>query len=100
MEKLRILCVLSILVTTQSLCSAQLFLTPLIKAGNISEARNLAEVKDLIPNDYVKSYTGFITVNETFNTNLFFWYFPAVVSSIINFLTPNADIYILLKQII
>jgi len=79
-----LLSVLFALITHQGPTAAQLFLTPIIKAGNISEARSAAEVKDLIPNDYVKSYTGFITVNKTFNTNLFFWYFPAAVSSVLN----------------
>jgi len=72
--------ILCLSVTFHRSQSAQLFLSPLIKAGNISEAQSLSEVKDLIPNYTVKSYSGFITVNEAYNTNLFFWYFPAVVS--------------------
>lgn len=28
----------------------------------------------------VKSYAGYITVNKTYNSNLFFWFFPAQVS--------------------
>src|SRR5690606_25173397 len=28
----------------------------------------------------VKSYSGFFTVNKTHNSNLFFWFFPALVS--------------------
>ena len=31
----------------------------------------LAEAKDIV------SYSGFMTVNKAFNSNLFFWYFPA-----------------------
>ncbi|KAJ6635073.1 putative serine carboxypeptidase CPVL [Pseudolycoriella hygida] len=58
-----------------------LFLTPLIKSGNITEARSLSLVLEL-PNSSVDipsrpSYSGFITVNETYNSNLFFWFFPA-----------------------
>lgn len=26
-----------------------------------------------------KSYAGYITVNQTYNSNLFFWFFPARV---------------------
>lgn len=57
-----------------------LFLTPLIEAGKINEAQKLAQVRNIIPNDNVLSYSGFITVNKEYNTNLFFWYFPAIVS--------------------
>lgn len=27
----------------------------------------------------MESYAGYITVNETWNSNLFFWFFPAQV---------------------
>lgn len=58
-----------------------LFLTPLIESGNITEARNLSLVLTL-PNSSKNlqnrpSYSGFIEVNKTFNSNLFFWFFPA-----------------------
>lgn len=52
-----------------------LFLTPLIKSGLISEAQNSARVHNFLPGSI--SYSGFITVNEEYNSNLFFWYFPA-----------------------
>lgn len=54
-----------------------LFLTPFIKAGKIEDARNLSLVSNLTD---VISYSGFITVNSTYNSNLFFWFFPAAVS--------------------
>lgn len=28
----------------------------------------------------VESYAGYLTVNKTYNSNLFFWFFPAQVS--------------------
>lgn len=61
--------------------SDALFLTPLIASGNISLARNLSLVLTL-PNSSIdipirQSYSGLITVNETTNSNLFFWFFPA-----------------------
>ncbi|CAG7637595.1 unnamed protein product [Allacma fusca] len=53
----------------------KLFLTQLIFRGAYDKARSLALVDpELSP---VKSYSGFLTVNITFNTNLFFWFFPA-----------------------
>ncbi|XP_043922753.1 probable serine carboxypeptidase CPVL [Protopterus annectens] len=53
-----------------------LFLTPYLKAGEIEKARELSLVGPL-PGDNVKSYSGYLTVNETCNSNLFFWFFPA-----------------------
>ena len=32
------------------------------------------------------SYTGFFTVNETYNGNIFFWFFPAQVSTHVQYL--------------
>lgn len=55
-----------------------LFLTPLIKSGRILEAQNLSLVRSFYAG--VTSYSGFITVRDDYNSNLFFWYFPAVVS--------------------
>ncbi|XP_057668042.1 venom serine carboxypeptidase-like [Diorhabda carinulata] len=53
-----------------------LFLTPLIENNQISEARRLAEVpSDIFKN--VKSYSGYFTVDKNFDSNLFFWFFPA-----------------------
>lgn len=56
-----------------------LFLTPLIKAGKIDEAKNKSKVIGLPNAPEVKSYSGYLTVNEKFNSNMFFWFFPSKV---------------------
>ncbi|XP_047455250.1 probable serine carboxypeptidase CPVL [Mugil cephalus] len=53
-----------------------LFLTPYLEKGAIDEARKLSLVGTL-PGANVKSYAGYLTVNKTCNSNLFFWFFPA-----------------------
>ncbi|XP_068179750.1 probable serine carboxypeptidase CPVL [Antennarius striatus] len=53
-----------------------LFLTPLVEKGAIDEARKLSLVGDF-PGPSVKSYAGYLTVNKQYNSNLFFWFFPA-----------------------
>ncbi|CAH0380500.1 unnamed protein product [Bemisia tabaci] len=52
-----------------------LLLSPFIAEGRISEGQEAARVPPFAGN--VVSYAGFLTVNETYNSNLFFWYFPA-----------------------
>ena len=54
-----------------------LFLSPLIEAGQTEQARNLSLVRGLNLPHKVVSHSGFITVNKTANSNLFFWFFPA-----------------------
>ncbi|XP_067004606.2 venom serine carboxypeptidase [Anabrus simplex] len=54
-----------------------LFLTPLIEAGKIKEARSAAKVLPLPGDEGIKSYAGYLTVNKQFNSNLFFWFFPS-----------------------
>ncbi|ODM87488.1 putative serine carboxypeptidase CPVL [Orchesella cincta] len=58
--------------------SKNLILTPLINAGNISEAKSLANVT-LFPG--VTSYSGFLTVDEECKSHLFFWFFPAATGN-------------------
>lgn len=41
-------------------------------------ARRLSLVGDL-PGANVKSYAGYLTVNRKYNSNLFFWFFPALM---------------------
>ncbi|MGH0123188.1 UNVERIFIED_CONTAM: hypothetical protein FKN15_013692 [Acipenser sinensis] len=55
-----------------------LFLTPFLEAGKINEARELSLVGPL-PGANVKSYSGYLTVNKNYNSNLFFWFFPSQV---------------------
>jgi len=54
-----------------------LYVTPLLEAGEWKKAQDLSEVRlpDAPPS--IVSYSGFITVNKDFNSNMFFWYFPA-----------------------
>ncbi|CAL8089211.1 unnamed protein product [Orchesella dallaii] len=58
-----------------------IFLSPLIKAGEISMAQEAALVVEFFP---VISYSGYITVNEEYNSNIFFWFFPSVNGSDLN----------------
>ena len=60
-------------------CGQPLFLTPLIKSGNLKKARSKARVKNLPNAPEVESYSGYLTVNEEFNSNMFFWFFPSKV---------------------
>jgi len=32
------------------------------------------------PGDQPESYSGFITVDKSYDSNMFFWFFPATVS--------------------
>ena len=57
-----------------------LLLTPYIEKGLLSEAKNLSLVKDLPNVKNIESYSGFLTINKEFNSNLFFWFFPSFVS--------------------
>ncbi|XP_072754363.1 venom serine carboxypeptidase-like [Anoplolepis gracilipes] len=54
-----------------------LYLTPLIEGGEIEEARSKALVQDEEMGDVI-SYSGYFTVNKEYNSNLFFWFFPAM----------------------
>ena len=53
-----------------------LFLTPYLEKGQIDLARHLSEVH-LQPEYSYLSYSGYLTVNKTCNSNLFFWFFPS-----------------------
>ncbi|XP_069504347.1 probable serine carboxypeptidase CPVL [Ambystoma mexicanum] len=55
-----------------------LFLTPYLESGRIQEAQELSLVGPL-PGYNTKSYSGYLTVNKTCNSNLFFWFFPAQI---------------------
>ncbi|CAG7786811.1 unnamed protein product [Allacma fusca] len=59
----------------------ELFLTPLIKSGEYDKARAAAEDNmNLVHANFknpVKSFSGYLTIDEKYNSNLFFWFFPA-----------------------
>lgn len=57
--------------------SKPLFLTPYIEQNELDKGRHLSEVSGLPVN--IKSYSGFLTVNKEYNSNMFFWFFPAMV---------------------
>ncbi|XP_076468890.1 putative serine carboxypeptidase CPVL [Babylonia areolata] len=53
-----------------------LFVTPLIEGGRIHEAQQRSRVMaDWAHN--VESYAGYMTVDQRYHSNLFFWFFPA-----------------------
>lgn len=53
-----------------------LYLTPYINKGKIDEAKTLAEVSHPEMKD-VTAYSGYLTVDKKYNSNLFFWFFRA-----------------------
>ncbi|XP_065795253.1 probable serine carboxypeptidase CPVL isoform X3 [Muntiacus reevesi] len=55
-----------------------LFLTPYIESGKLAEGRRLSLVPPF-PGWNLTSYSGYITVNKTYNSNIFFWFFPAKI---------------------
>lgn len=59
-----------------------LLLTPYLRNGHILRARQLARVAEVFRPDHVVSYSGYFTVGDRHNSNLFFWFFPAPVSRI------------------
>nr|XP_018897590.1 PREDICTED: venom serine carboxypeptidase-like [Bemisia tabaci] len=52
-----------------------LFLTPYIEKGQIEKGQNLAKVPTILKN--IESFAGFITVNKSTDSNLFFWLFKS-----------------------
>lgn len=67
-----------------------LYLTPLIEAGKIKEAQTKALVNF---NGFknLTSYSGYLTINKKFNSNSFFWFFPAFNNY------PNAPVVLWLQ---
>jgi vitellogenic carboxypeptidase-like protein len=59
-----------------------LYLTPLIEAGKIKEAQDAAKVGPLKGAENITSFSGYLTVNKKFNSNLFFWFFPVEVRNV------------------
>lgn len=54
-----------------------LLLSQYLKSGKVKEARMASKVDSSIFLG-IKSYSGYFTVNETYNSNIFFWYFPVL----------------------
>lgn len=55
-----------------------LFITPLLESGkDVKEIQKMASTDGVDDLKSFPGYSGFFTVNMTFNSNLFFWYFPA-----------------------
>ncbi|EEC13659.1 serine carboxypeptidase, putative, partial [Ixodes scapularis] len=55
-----------------------LYLTPLIEKNQLDKARALSRVGTLGLVRDVPSYSGFLTVNPSLGSNIFFWFFPAM----------------------
>lgn len=53
-----------------------LYLTPFIEQGKIKEAQEAART-NFTGFKHITSYSGYLTVNKQFNSNLFVWFFPA-----------------------
>ena len=55
-----------------------LLLSPYIESNRLNEAKDLSSVRfhEFLN---IKSYSGFLTVNEKYDSNLFFWFFPSMV---------------------
>lgn len=64
---------------TQAEVDKPLFISPYIEEGRFDEAVNDSLVTGLQEPaaDNIPSYSGFITLNNTWESNLFFWLFPA-----------------------
>ncbi|XP_054157694.1 probable serine carboxypeptidase CPVL [Oppia nitens] len=58
--------------------SKALFLTPFIESGRIAAGQQASLVTGLPDAPNITSYSGYLTVNKEFNSNMFFWYFPAL----------------------
>jgi len=58
--------------------NSALFLTPYIERGDCAAAQILARIYDpyLVLNG-ISSYSGYLTVNKAYNSNLFFWFYKA-----------------------
>ncbi|XP_018568417.1 venom serine carboxypeptidase-like [Anoplophora glabripennis] len=54
-----------------------LFLTPLIEQNKIQEAQTAAQV-NFNGFKHIKSYSGYLTVNKAYQSNIFFWFFPSL----------------------
>ncbi|KAH7946401.1 hypothetical protein HPB49_024375 [Dermacentor silvarum] len=65
-----------------------LYLTPLINSGQLNEARSRSQTGRIGGDElgYVLGYSGYLTVNRELNSNLFFWFIPALNGVVQGFL--------------
>ncbi len=68
-----------VITISSNLSCDQLILTQYVESNRISEARKLSAVQYLPNAPKLESYSGYLTVNKQYNSNLFFWFFPAMV---------------------
>ncbi|XP_065204846.1 venom serine carboxypeptidase-like [Planococcus citri] len=55
----------------------RLLLTPYLNRGKIEEARKVAKVGPGLFSEQIPSYSGYFTIDKSYNSNLFFWFFPS-----------------------
>ena len=60
-------------------------MTPYIESGNVEEGQEMALVLGLLDGlsyeEQPESYSGFLTVDKNYDSNMFFWFIPATVSN-------------------
>lgn len=59
--------------------SGPLYLTHYVTSGRIEDGQRESEVRPFLKG--IKSYSGYLTVDSRYNSNLFFWYFPSKTST-------------------
>ncbi|CAG7831069.1 unnamed protein product, partial [Allacma fusca] len=84
MARARIFGLLLAVLLSSTTAVEELILTPLIREGNLAQAKEratdnikLSHIKSSL-NKPMTSYSGYLTVNEAYNSNIFFWLFPAI----------------------
>lgn len=72
----------------KSLVDSKLILTPYVNSGELWKARRLSRVD---PQHFlnVTSFSGYLTVDEAHDSNLWFWFFPA--ASLTEFYKPRPE---------
>ena len=76
-----------------------MFLTPLINAGKIEEAQSKAYVHGSGIDSFVKSFSGYLAVNkDVCQSNLFFWFVPATVSTFLDKFLANFGTHLILDR--
>lgn len=74
----------------KSIEDSKLILTPYVNSGEYWKARRLSRVNsEHFLN--VTSFSGYLTVNETHDSNLWFWFFPAESTAEFYKPTPEQD---------